>query len=182
MELELGDMVFLKVTLKKSQLRLGKCYKLSLKYCGPFQILKKIGTMAYELELPNEWRIHNVFHVSFLRKFVFDPHKLLQDLLHAMVKRKIVAKPKHILKTQMKKKGSHSFIEYIIKWKGYSFDNATWEKKGKLLKNFPNFKGIEDNTQFLKGGQFNNLLKSDKGQARKHNGSASEQVMETQEV
>jgi hypothetical protein len=138
--------------------------------------------MAYELELPSEWRIHNVFHVSLLRKFVFDPHKLLQDLLQAMVEGKTVAKPEHILKTQMKKKGSHFFIEYIIKWKGYSFDNANWEKKGKLLKNFPNFKGIEDNTQFLKGGQCNNLLKSDKGQARKRNESESEQVMETHEV
>jgi hypothetical protein len=175
-------MVFLNVTPKKSQLRLGKCYKLSPKYCGPFQILKKVGTMAYELELPSEWRIHNVFHVSFLRKFWFDLHKLLQDLSQAMVKGKIVAKSEHIFKTQMKKKGSHSFIEYIIKWKGYSFGNATWEKKGKLLKNFPNLKGIEDNTQFLRGGQCNNLLKSDKGQARKHDGSASEQVMEIQEV
>jgi hypothetical protein len=48
-------------------------------------------------------------------------------------------------------------MEYIIKWKGYSFDDATWEKE-ELHKNFPNFKGIEDNTQFLKGGQCNNHL------------------------
>jgi len=67
-ELELGDMVFLKMTPKKSQLRLGKCYKFSPKYCGSFQILKKVGTMAYELELPSGWRIHNVFHESLLRK------------------------------------------------------------------------------------------------------------------
>jgi hypothetical protein len=43
-------------------------------------------------------------------------------------------------------------------------------------------KGIEDNTQFLKGGQCNNPLKSDKGQARKRDGSACKQVMETHEV
>lgn len=80
-DLELGDMVFLKVTPKKSQLTLGKCYKLSLKYCEPFQILRKVGTMAYELKLPSEWKIHNVFHVNLSKKFVSDPNKLLQDLL-----------------------------------------------------------------------------------------------------
>jgi hypothetical protein len=40
-------------------------------------------------------------------------------------------------------------------------------------------KGIEDNTQFLKGGQWNNPLNSDKGQVGKHDGSACEQMMET---
>ncbi len=84
-ELELGDMVFLEVTPKKSQLRLGKCYKLSSRYYGPLQILRKVGTLAYELELPSEWKIHNVFHVNFLRKFVSHLNKLLQDLPQAMV-------------------------------------------------------------------------------------------------
>jgi len=176
-ELELGDMVFLEVTPKKSQLKLGKYYKLSSRYCGPFQILRKVGTLAYELELPIEWKIHNVFHVNFLRKFVSDLNKHFQNLPQAMVG-KIVIKLEHILKTQMKKKGSHSFIKYLIKWKGYSFDDAIQEKKGKFLKKFPHFKGIEDNTQFLKGGQCNNPLRSDKGQVRKHDGSTCEQVME----
>ncbi len=145
----------------------------------PFQILRKVGTIAYELELPSEWRNHNVFHVNLLRKFVFDPNKLLQDLHHIMVEGEIVVEFEHILKTQMKKKGSHFFIKYLIKWKGFSFDDATWEKKGKFLKKFPNFKGIEDNTQFLRGGQCDNCFKSDKGQARKHDGNTSEQVMKT---
>jgi hypothetical protein len=136
-DLELGDMVFLKVTPKKSQLTLGKCYKLSSRYCEPFQILRKVGTMAYELELPNEWRIHNVFHVNLLRKFVFDPNKLLQDLLQVMVEGEIVAKSEHILKPKMKKKGSHSFIEYLIKWKGYSLDDGTWKRKENSFKKFP---------------------------------------------
>jgi hypothetical protein len=52
------------------------------------------------------------------------------------------------------------------------------KRKENSLKKFPHFKGIEDNTQFLKGGQCNNSLKSDKGQVRKHDGSTCEQVME----
>jgi hypothetical protein len=42
-EFEVEDVVFLKVTPKKNQLRLGRCYKFSLRYCGPFQILRKGG-------------------------------------------------------------------------------------------------------------------------------------------
>jgi hypothetical protein len=58
-----GDMVFLKVALKRSQLKLGKGYKPSPTYYEPFQIIKKIETMAYELGLPPRWRIHDVTHV-----------------------------------------------------------------------------------------------------------------------
>jgi hypothetical protein len=75
-----------------------------------------VGIVAYELKLPNDWRIHNVFHVSLLRKFVSDLNKLLQDLPET-TSGEIVAKLEWILKTQMKKKGSHSFIKYLIKWK-----------------------------------------------------------------
>lgn len=50
-----------------------------------------------------------------------------------MVEGEIVDELGHIYFLKMKKKGSHSFIKYLIKWKGYSLDDATWEKKGKLL-------------------------------------------------
>ncbi len=97
-DLEFEDMVSLKVTLKKSQLTLGKCYKLFSRYYGPFQIFRKVGTMAYELKLPSEWRIHNVFNANLLKKIVSNPNKLLQDLLQIMVEGKIIAELEHILK------------------------------------------------------------------------------------
>ena len=46
----------------------NKDNKLSPKYCGPFKVLQKIGTMAYKLELPDSSRVHPIFHVSFLKK------------------------------------------------------------------------------------------------------------------
>jgi hypothetical protein len=46
-----------------------------------------------------------------------------------MVEGEIVVELEQILKTQMKKKMSHSFIEYLIKWKRYSLDDANWENK-----------------------------------------------------
>jgi hypothetical protein len=47
--------------------------KLAPKYYGPFRLLEHIGTMAYRLELPPNSRIHDVFHVVFLKKFVGEP-------------------------------------------------------------------------------------------------------------
>ena len=57
---------------KKSSLRLGSCAKLAPHYCGPFEILSKIGQVAYQLELPPNLRVHNVFHIYVLKKYVHD--------------------------------------------------------------------------------------------------------------
>jgi hypothetical protein len=55
--------VFLKVKSKRSLLRLGSFPKLAVRYCGPFEVLEKIGPVAYMLALLASMIIHNVFHV-----------------------------------------------------------------------------------------------------------------------
>ena len=77
---EVGDWVFLRLqpykqmSLKQSK----KDNKLSPKYYGPYNVLQKIGTMAYKLGLPTSSRVHPVFHVSCLQKVIGDkiPFKL----------------------------------------------------------------------------------------------------------
>ena len=78
-EFEVGQKVFLKVTPKRSGLKLGRSRKLSPRFCGPFQILKR-GQVAYLLDLPKDWKIYNVFHVSLLKRYVFDPNHVLPNL------------------------------------------------------------------------------------------------------
>ncbi|KAK5838846.1 hypothetical protein PVK06_007589 [Gossypium arboreum] len=69
-----GDMVFLKVSPWKKILRFGRKGKLSPRFIGPYRILKRVGPEAYQLELPPELdRIHDVFHVSMLRRYYSDP-------------------------------------------------------------------------------------------------------------
>ena len=74
LEFEVGDHVFLKVMPKKGVVRFGKRGKLSSRVMGPFVILEKVGTIAYRLALPPSMLgVHEVFHVSMLRKYTPDP-------------------------------------------------------------------------------------------------------------
>jgi hypothetical protein len=72
-----GDHVFLKVKAKRSSLKLGNCSKLVAHYCGPFEILERIGHVAYMLVLPASMHVHNIFHVSLLKKYVSDANHVI---------------------------------------------------------------------------------------------------------
>jgi hypothetical protein len=72
-----GDHVFLKVKAKISSLKLGNCSKLPNRYFGSFEILERIGHVAYMIALPTSMSIHNVFHVSFLKRYVHDANNFI---------------------------------------------------------------------------------------------------------
>ena len=66
----MGDHVFLKVKVRRGSLKLGNCSKMEARYCGTFEILERIGHVAYMLALPASLSIHNLFHVSLLKNYV----------------------------------------------------------------------------------------------------------------
>ena len=78
---QIGDHVYLKLKAKRSSLSLGRCGKLAPRFCGPFEILAKRGLVAYELVLPNHIRVHNVFHASLLKKYVYDTKHVIKWFL-----------------------------------------------------------------------------------------------------
>ena len=74
LEFEVGDQSFLKVMSKGGVVRFSKRGKLAPMYIGPFEILKRASTVAYRLVLPPSLSgVHEVFHVSMLRKYTLDP-------------------------------------------------------------------------------------------------------------
>ena len=74
LEFEVGDHVSSKVIPKRGVVRFSKRGKLSPRFIWPFEILERIGTVAYQLILPpNMSGVHEVFHVSMLRKYTPDP-------------------------------------------------------------------------------------------------------------
>ncbi|GKD88118.1 putative reverse transcriptase domain-containing protein, partial [Tanacetum coccineum] len=73
LEFQVGDRVMLKVSPQKGFIRFGKQGKLNPRYIGPFKILKRVGPVAYKLELPEELsNVHSTFHVSNLKKCLSD--------------------------------------------------------------------------------------------------------------
>ena len=74
LQFEVGDHVFLKVMPKRGVVRLGKRGKLPPRFIGPFEIIERVGTLAYQLALPPSMSgVHEVFHVSMLRRYTLDP-------------------------------------------------------------------------------------------------------------
>ena len=74
----MGDHVFLKVMPKRGVVRFGKRRKLLSWFIGPFEILERVGTVAYRLALPHSMSgVHEVFHVSMLWKYTPDPAKVV---------------------------------------------------------------------------------------------------------
>ena len=74
LEFEVGDHVFLKVMPKRGVVRFDKRGKLSPRFIGPFEILERVGTVAYRLALlPIMSGVHEAFHVSMLRRYTPDP-------------------------------------------------------------------------------------------------------------
>ena len=73
LEFVVGDHVFLKISPIRGVMRFGKSGKLSPRYVGPFEILKRVGEVAYQLALPPTLTsAHDVFHVSMLKKYMPD--------------------------------------------------------------------------------------------------------------
>ena len=56
---------------------MGNCSKLEARFCGALDILEKIGPVSYELYLSPSMKVHTVFHVSLLKKYVHDPSHII---------------------------------------------------------------------------------------------------------
>jgi hypothetical protein len=72
-----GEHIFLKVKARRSSLILGCFPKLAARYCGPFEILENIGSFEYMITFSTSMRVHNVFHVSLLNKYVPESNHII---------------------------------------------------------------------------------------------------------
>jgi len=78
-EFQEGDMLYLKVTTQEVKYRFGKIGKLAVRYIGPYQIVSRVGEVAYKLDMIEIMRLHKVFHVSQLKKHIPNPNVVISE-------------------------------------------------------------------------------------------------------
>ncbi|XP_074315337.1 uncharacterized protein LOC141651528 [Silene latifolia] len=126
-EFSVGDKVLLKVSPMKGVIRFGKKGKLSQKYIGPYEILDRVGEVAYRLGLPPALaRVHNVFHVSQLRKYVTDlSHILEPEVIEMDESLSYVEVPKEILDRKLRKTRNGEIVLVKVLWSNHNVEEAT---------------------------------------------------------
>ncbi|PKA60527.1 hypothetical protein AXF42_Ash017933 [Apostasia shenzhenica] len=136
---ETGEHVFLKVSPRKRIYRFGIKGKLKQKYIGPFEIIRQVGKSAYELALPPELAgIHNVFHISSLRKYVADPnHVLKYEPLNIQPDLSYEEKPVKILDRKEKVLRKCTIPIVKILWRNQMIEEATWETEESMKNEYP---------------------------------------------
>ncbi|GJV09713.1 reverse transcriptase [Tanacetum coccineum] len=137
---EVGQWVWLKLQPHRQiTVRKDKYYKLMPKYYGPFQVLAKVGQMAYKLQLPFNAQIHSVFHVSQLKLFKGDPSIVQPVMPQCDPSGSLSCVPVKVLDRKMVKDNNRRVVYVLIQWSNGSPDNATWELATALEKKFPDF-------------------------------------------
>ena len=109
------------------------------RYIGPFEVLEKIGKLAYRIALPPALAmVHNVFHISMLRKYVSDPtHILVAENLPIQDHINYEERPIKILDYKTQKLRNRE-IEYVkVQWNRYSENEATWELREEVERKYP---------------------------------------------
>ena len=124
LEFEVGGHIFLKVMPKRGVVRFGNRGKLSPRFIGPFEIFERVGTVAYQLALPPSMSgVHEVFHVSMLRKYTPDP-------THVVDWGQIEVDTDQVLQRKIMR------LVRVL-WRHYGVEETTWEREDTMQATYP---------------------------------------------
>ncbi|KAI3786621.1 hypothetical protein L1987_40439 [Smallanthus sonchifolius] len=138
LEFQVGDMVLFKISPWKGVIRFGKRGKLNTRYVGPFKIVKRIGPVAYQLDLPEGLSgVHDVFHVSNLKKCLADEtHVVPLEELQTDEQLWFVEEPITIMDREIKTL-KHSKIPIVrVRWNSKHGPKFTWEREEEVVRKY----------------------------------------------
>ena len=134
-----GEQVLMKVSPIKCVMRFGKRGKLSPRYIGPFEVLKRVGDVAYELALPPGLSgVHPVFHVSMLKKYHGDGNYIIhRDSVLLDENLSFEEEPIAILDKEVRKLRSKEIASIKVQWKNRPVEVSTWESEVDMQERYP---------------------------------------------
>ena len=139
LEFEVSDQVSLKVNPKRGVVRFGKQEKLSPKFSGSFEILERMYTVAYRLALPPSMLgVHEVFHVSILRKYTPDPaHEVDWGQIEIDTDGAFEEGPVCIVdsRDQVLRRKTVRLVRVL--WRHCGVEEFTWERKDTMRPTYP---------------------------------------------
>jgi hypothetical protein len=136
-QFKIGDFVFVKLRPYRQNSVLGRRFhKLSKRFYGPFKLVRAIGDVAFQVELPATSRIHPVFHVSQMKP-CFDVTTYTLALPPEAIDNQPILKPLAVL--DWKKGTTEDQNQVLIQWEGLYPEDATWECCADMRTNYPNF-------------------------------------------
>ncbi|KAJ9538993.1 hypothetical protein OSB04_031726 [Centaurea solstitialis] len=139
LEFQVGDKVLLKVSPWKGLIRFGKKGKLSPRFVGPFEVVERIGPVAYRLNLPIELSsIHDTFHVSNLKKCLSEETVILPlDEIQIDEKLRASEEPIEILDQETKQLRRSKIPIVKVRWNSRHGPEFTWERKDFMKDKYP---------------------------------------------
>jgi hypothetical protein len=141
LQFQVRDFVYLRVSPTRGVQRFGIKGKLAPQYVGPFEILKVCGLVAYRICLPSQLAtVHDVFHISQLKKCIKVPTEIVESqTIEIEPDLSYTEQPIQILDTKERVTRRKKIKMYKILWNHHTEEEATWETKDYLQKNFPEF-------------------------------------------
>ncbi|KAL5710325.1 hypothetical protein ACHQM5_020904 [Ranunculus cassubicifolius] len=127
-QLQEGEWAYLKLQpYRQSSVALRKNLKLSPKYYGPFEVIKRIGQVAYKLALPPDSKIHPIFHISQLKPQLGKKHTVCSKLPITGPDGSIPMEPLAILDTRSILQKGKPITQKLVHWSNSEPTEATWE-------------------------------------------------------
>ncbi|XP_043725763.1 uncharacterized protein LOC122672337 [Telopea speciosissima] len=161
LEFTVGDKVFLKVSPTKGVMRFSKKGKLSPRFIGPYEILARIGPMAYRLALPPSLEgVHDVFHVSMLQKYVHDPsHVLSQKPPELAADMSYKEQPERILDSKIIHLRNRPIHYVKVKWCNHPEEEASWEAEVEMWEKYPSLGYLQEGAAIYASELFTMVVK-----------------------